>query len=77
MNMNTVSDTLKAAIENSGLSYQALGKACGVNRLAISRFVQGATSLRMDKVDMLCTFLGLELKPVSRVAGRNVKRNKA
>jgi transcriptional regulator with XRE-family HTH domain len=63
MHMDTISDKLKQAILDSGLSYKALGKASGVDRLAISRFVTGQTFLRIDKVDLLCSFLGLDLRP--------------
>lgn len=64
--MITVTDTLKAAIKDSGLSDRALGKLSGVNRLIIGRYMRGEQHLRGDNIDALCVALNLELKPMRR-----------
>ncbi len=64
--MIMISDTLKKAIVDSGLSDRALGKLAGVNRQIIARFVRGEQHLRGENIDRLCVALNLELKPMRR-----------
>jgi plasmid maintenance system antidote protein VapI len=59
----TLSDGLRRAIRESGLSYQALAEAAGVERGSVSRFARGERSLRLDMADRLAAYLGLELRP--------------
>ena len=63
--MDTVSNTLLKAIQDSGLSDRALGKLAGIDRLVIGRFKRGA-HLRSETIDALCLALNLELKPARR-----------
>jgi plasmid maintenance system antidote protein VapI len=53
---------LRQAIHDSGLPMNTLAKAAGVERMSITRFVQGSSSLRLDVADKLAEALGLELK---------------
>ena len=62
----TMSETLKAAIKESGLSLYRLAKDSGVERLSIARFVKGERSLRLDKADMLAVYFGLVLMKQER-----------
>ena len=57
----SISDTLRRAIVESGLSHNALAQATGVTRASILRFVRGDQSLRLDKADLLAAYLGLTL----------------
>ena len=57
-----ISDLLRRAISESGVSYNSLQKETGVTRASIMRFVRGDQSLRLDKADRLAAFLGLELQ---------------
>jgi plasmid maintenance system antidote protein VapI len=59
----SLSEVLRRAIGQSGLTFQALAEASGVERGSISRFVRGERSLRLDKADRLAAYLGLELRP--------------
>lgn len=62
----TLTEALKAAIEQSGLTRYRIAKDTGITEASLCRFMQGETSLRLDKADLLVTYLGLELKPTSR-----------
>ena len=53
-------DALRKAIAESDVSHAAIERATGVNRLTISRFLRGLTSLRLDKADDLAEFLGID-----------------
>jgi transcriptional regulator with XRE-family HTH domain len=56
-----MTDVLKAAIEQSGLTRYRIAKDTGIDEAALMRFVRGETSLRLDRADVLAEFLGLEL----------------
>ncbi len=56
-----MTDVLKAAIEESGLTRYRIAKDTGIPDPSLWRFVQGETSLRLDKADVLADYLGLEL----------------
>lgn len=56
-----MSDTLKQAIRESGLSGLELSKKSGVPRSGVSRFMAGTAELRTTNVDRLCKALGLVL----------------
>jgi plasmid maintenance system antidote protein VapI len=64
-----LSDVLRRAIRESGLTFQALAEAARVERGSVSRFVRGERSLRLDMADRLAEYLGLELRP-KRKKGR-------
>ena len=57
----TMTDVLKAAIEESGLTRYRIAKDTGITEATLCRFVGGETSLRLDKADVLAEYLGLEL----------------
>jgi len=62
-NPETMSDTLKRAIAESGQSLIGIQRETGVNRISLIRFMRGETSLRLDVADKLATYFGLELRP--------------
>ncbi len=57
-----MTEPLRRAIVESGISYKALWKATGVQRASIQRFVEGRNSLRLDKADKLAEHFGLVLR---------------
>jgi plasmid maintenance system antidote protein VapI len=65
-----ISDTLRCAIAESGMSYKTLSRATGVARASIQRFVDGRQSLRLDMADRLATFYDLRLVPATKITRR-------
>ena len=61
-----VSEQLRQAIRDSGLSLYGLGRQSGVNDGALSRFMRGERDLTTRSVDRLCKSLGLELRESKR-----------
>ena len=57
-----MTEVLMAAIKESGVSRYRIAKDTGVTEATLCRFVQGETSLRLDKADLLAQYLGLELR---------------
>jgi plasmid maintenance system antidote protein VapI len=57
-----MTDTLRRAIVESGVTYKALSRETGVARASIQRFVDGRQSLRLDMADRIAAFYGLELR---------------
>ena len=57
----TVSDALRRAIRDSGVTLYRVAKDSGVSYPAVHRFVSGKRSLSLDAVDKLCKYLGLKL----------------
>ena len=57
-----MSDVLRKAIAESGMSHVAIERATGVKRASIMRFLRGEQSLRLDLADRLATFFGLEVR---------------
>lgn len=58
----TVSDALRQAMIDSGLSAYRLAADSGVNVAAVLRFRSGERSLKLESVDRLAEVLGLELR---------------
>ena len=58
-----MTDVLRIAIEESGVSRYQIAKDTGILQGSLSRFVRGETSLRLDKADRLAAYLGLRLVP--------------
>jgi hypothetical protein len=56
-----MTDVLKAAIEQSGLSRYRIAKDTGITEPSLCRFMQGQASLRLDRADVLAEYLKLEL----------------
>ena len=58
-----ITDALKQAIENSGLSIKALERETGVSRQSMMHFMRGTRTLRLDIADKLATFFKLDIRP--------------
>lgn len=57
----TISDALKKAIAESGLTLYRIAKDTGVTKSSLMRFVRGEQYLRLDNADLLADYLELEL----------------
>jgi plasmid maintenance system antidote protein VapI len=58
---STLSDVLRDAIAESGVSYKSLSRETGVARASIQRFVDHRQSIRLDMADRLAAYFALEL----------------
>jgi len=58
---DSLSETLKQAIRDSGQSEYQIAKAAGVSQIVISRFLSGERDIRMATADKLAGALGLKL----------------
>ena len=56
-----MTETLKRAIRDSGLSFKALERETGVKRQSLMKFMRGEQSLRLDLADRLAAFFKLKL----------------
>jgi transcriptional regulator with XRE-family HTH domain len=59
----SLTDTLRAAIRQSGLTNYRIAKATGIDEANLGRFARGELSIRLDKADKLAAYLGLRLTP--------------
>jgi hypothetical protein len=59
----TLTDVLRAAIRQSGLTCYRIAKATGIDQANLGRFIRGELSVRLDKADRLAAYLGLHLVP--------------
>jgi hypothetical protein len=60
MKTTTITNALRDAIRNSGLTYYRIGKATGITSGNMGHFMRGA-SLRLDKADRLAAYFGFRL----------------
>ena len=56
---STVSDVLRKAIAESGLTLYRIAKDTGVVKSSLLRFMAGETSLRLDRADVLAEHLAI------------------
>jgi ribosome-binding protein aMBF1 (putative translation factor) len=59
----TLTDVLRTAIEQSGLTCYRIAKATNIDPANLGRFVRGDLYVRLDKADRLAAYLGLHLVP--------------
>jgi hypothetical protein len=59
--MTTVSEQLRKALEQCGVTRYQVSKDTGIPASVLSRFVAGGKGLRSENIDKLCTYLGLVL----------------
>jgi len=60
-----VSERLKRAIRESGMSRYAISQASGVDQATLSKFMSGQRGLTLDSVDKLAGVLGLEMRLIT------------
>lgn len=68
----SISDQLRHAIEDSGLSRYRIAKESGLSQSLLSRFMSGDRGLSLEAIDKLGTLLGFRL-----VLDRISKKGKA
>jgi ribosome-binding protein aMBF1 (putative translation factor) len=61
MAKKTISDVIRQAMKESGLSLYGLAKETGIAPQTLLRFRRGDISLRLTNVEKLVDYLGLEL----------------
>jgi len=61
--MKTMSETLRAALQRSGMTPVQIERATGLQRGSILRFIRREHSLRLDLADLLAVFFKLQLRP--------------
>lgn len=66
----TLTEALKAAIKDCGLSWYELGRATGLERASLMRFAAGKHSLRLDLADKLATYFGIRVTLPKRRTSR-------
>jgi DNA-binding Xre family transcriptional regulator len=60
----TISDQLKNAIESQGATLYRIAKDAQLDWGTLQRFLDGSRpNIRIDTIDKLCEYLGLELRP--------------
>lgn len=57
----TMTETLRRVMSESGETHLGISKATGVTRPSIIRFLRGEQSLHLDAADRLAEHFGLEL----------------
>lgn len=57
-----ITEALRRAIEESGMSIKALERETGVSRQSMMHFMRGTRTLRLDIADKLANYFGLELR---------------
>ncbi len=63
-----LTDQLRAAVAGCGMSLGELARATGVDKSALSRFVNGERGLSMEGIDAIGEVLGLRIAAARRKA---------
>jgi len=61
-----ITDVLRHAINASGLSFLALGKATGVLRQSLMPFARGEAGINIEAANKLAVYFGLTLEPATQ-----------
>jgi transcriptional regulator with XRE-family HTH domain len=56
-----LSDQIREAIQNAGVSRYRISKATGITEAALSRFLHGKSGISLDTLDILGEYLGLDI----------------
>ncbi len=62
--MKTLSDTLREAIRDSGMSQDEIANAIGISAGILSRFMRAERSMNLATAEKLAKFFRLELREV-------------
>ena len=65
---HTIAETLRTAINESGLPFLTLEQQTGVIRQSLMPFARGEASISLAAADKLADYFGLELRPATRKA---------
>ena len=66
----TLSDQIRRAVDNSGLSHYAVCKAAEIDQGAFSHFMHGRRGLSLESLDRLGVVLNLEVVARTGKGGR-------
>lgn len=72
----SLSDQLRRAIRDSGLSANAMSKEVGIPQPTISMFLQGKDILLEKNGDKLAAYFGLELRPADAAKPKSKRAKK-
>ncbi len=72
--MTTITQSLRDAITDSGVTVYRVAKDSGIHFTAVSRFYKGERSLMIDSADKLAAYFGLELRPREKLAAKRKRR---
>jgi transcriptional regulator with XRE-family HTH domain len=61
MGCRPLSDQIRAAVDDSGMSRYAICKAIGLNQGAMSRFMSGKSGISLGALDRLAELLNLSI----------------
>lgn len=59
--IQSMAEVIRAAIEESGMTINAVAKGAGVAQPVVYRFMVGERGLSLHSADKLCRYLGLKL----------------
>ena len=77
MNRHTpLTDQLRRAIKTCGKTRYAISMETGIGQDTLSLFVNGKRGVSMDVLDRLGEYLGLELRPIGKPAGKRGRTKK-
>jgi len=62
----TMAETLRKAVEDSGMTVAAISRGAGIAQPVLHRFVSGERDLTLRTADKLAVYFGLELRPRAR-----------
>lgn len=62
----TITEALRRAVADSDESLYSICKATGLNEDALSRFMRGQTSMRLDLADKLAGYFEIECRRTRR-----------
>ena len=65
-----LSDQIRNAINDSGLSRYAICKACDIDKGTMSRFMSGQVGLSLETIDRVGVFLDLHVVKRQKQKGR-------
>lgn len=58
----SLSDSIRQAVNDCGVSQYAIAQETGIDRSALSRFMRGERGLPIPKLDILAAYLRLEVR---------------
>ena len=73
---NKLSDQIRQAIDDSGLSRYKIAKATGIDESALGRFYNGQQGLTTGTLDLVGEYLGLTIVLARKPAKQKVKKRK-
>lgn len=70
LRQSPISDVLRNAISESGMSFAALERETGVLRQTLMPFTRGEAGINIAAADKLAAYFGLVLQPATKRKGK-------